>query len=52
MALPSPKRNVPPAAGPIPAPIEVEIGKAMVRVRDGADPKALAAIVRALERGR
>jgi transposase len=40
------------AAPPGPVPIEVRIGKAVVRVREGADPKALAIILRALKRGR
>jgi transposase len=49
---PPPRRNAPPAVGPMPAPIEIKIGKAVVRVREGADPKALAVVVRALTRQR
>lgn len=51
-ALPPPRRDAAPPVGPLPAPIEIKIGKAMVRVRDGADPRALATILRALKRER
>ncbi|WGF90894.1 IS66-like element accessory protein TnpA [Marinivivus vitaminiproducens] len=36
----------------VPAPIELKIGRAVLRVREGADPRALAAVVRALKRNR
>jgi transposase len=44
--LPVPRKSAPATSGPMPAPIEVKIGKAVVRVREGADPKALATILR------
>lgn len=45
-------RTAAPASAPGPVPIEVRIGKAIVRVREGADRKALATILRTLKRGR
>jgi transposase len=45
-------RKTAPASVPGLVPIEVKIGEVVVRVREGADPKALAAILRALKRGR
>jgi transposase len=51
-ALPVVRTAAPAASVPGPVPIEVRIGKAVVRVREGADPKALATILRALKRGR
>ena len=53
ITLPAPKKIVrPPASSTMPAPIELKIGKAVLRVREGADPRALAAVVRALKRTR
>jgi transposase len=50
--VPEPRNRKKVVQSPVPVPIEVKIGKAVVQIREGADPRALAAVVRALKRTR